>query len=329
MNVIMEGLTQQREGTVPQKGQMFMGRVLSITDGIVDIKTAGGSIIKAYAENGVELPSNANVNFEVVDSSKDKLVIRPLLGGLGGAAGERDMLIGMLSGFGIDPTPENISFLKDGGFMLGKNVEKLMALLSQEGKQGEVNVIKDIFVKPGELLNYLKDFEGGDKFLKMVETLISSIGRDDANSKSYGSISANILKGLSIQINNDLPLFLIPVPMYFEDQPLHGEIWIEKDGTVEKEGKSIIYIHLLTDTQSFGRIEADIRSDGYDMGLDIYCRKDVLPLFEKYTGDLKKNIRELGLNVMDINLSELKKNRNFLDFAYKYVKPFTPVDIRV
>lgn len=311
------------------KGQVFSGRVVSSEGDIYNIRTSTGGNLKAYGSGKLELPVNTQLVFEVLDSSRDMIVIRPVQGNQAGYVSGTEMLVGLLESLGIEPLPENISFLKDGGYAFGRNIEKLMKVISQEKGQDEAAGLKSIMIKPGALADYIKSFEGEEKFLNLLEALVRSAGGDGTSSRLSGNLSAGLLKGLTIQINHDYPLFLIPVPLYFEDKPCHGEIWIEDEGAGNHEAESLFSIHILIDTPSFGRIEGDIKSSGMAMNLDIYCGKEVIPLFQRYAGDLEDRISELGLKLTGFGVFELKRSRGFMDFVQKYVRPFTPIDVRV
>lgn len=314
-------------GTNFQKGQAFSGRIVSINGNVVEINT-GGVNIKAYSKGNIGLPMNIQMNFEVVESSRDMLVIRPLETGAAVPVSKDAIIAGLLDSMGVEPSPSSVSFLKDGEFILGRNIEKLLASLDMEGREDAVQNIKDILIKPGELSEYIKNFEDNGRLLKMLDALFKYGRSDNMNSKSYTGILGDMVKGLTIQINHDFPLFFIPVPMYADNQPMHGELWIEKDGKAGTDRESPLLIHLLVDTPSLGRVEADILSMGKDLSLVLYCRKDIVPLFEKYSPVIKERISGLGLIIRECNVSELKKPRSFIDFAQLYAKPFTPLDVR-
>jgi hypothetical protein len=319
---------QGREAGRLEVGHAFWGRVVSIQDGSAQILTNMGSIKAQIAGENVSLPLNTSMVFKIVDSTKDTIVIKTMQQDVQINMSKEQLFMGLLDSLGIEPSPANVDFLKNGGFSFGKNIEKLITTLLMDNNENDAANLKNIMIRPSELGQYIKGFESGDRFLSIIDMMLKAAAGDRTNPKLYEGLAANVLKGLSIQINHDFPLFFIPVPMYFENEPHHGEIWLEK-GSKGNDSEDIVYIHILMDTPHFGRIEGDIRNLNSEIILDIYCIKDTMPVFEKYLDDLKSRIVNLGYNVMGLNLHELTKPRNFTDFAKNYVKPFIPLDIKV
>lgn len=314
-----------------QKGQSFIGRVVSFEDGIMNIRTLNGVNIKAFAHEKVTLPSNSAIRFEVVENTKDMLTLKPAPANIERMVTNEDIMAGFLDSMGVKPDAKNVNFLKDGGFLFGKNLEKLMSMLEQGGREEMASNLKSLMVKPGELEEYIKGFNGGngEKLIKALSELLQGIRNDETASKMYSGAAGNILKGLFVQINHDFPLFFIPVPMYINNEPYNGEVWIEKDYEDGEQGREDICIYIMVDTPSMGRIETNIRSSGRDLSLNLYCKKELVELFDIYSPGLKKHISNLGFNVRNLGISELKEAKSFLDLAKKYTKPFVPIDVKV
>lgn len=319
---------ESKETSGLEGGQAFWGRIVAIEDEMLDIKTKMGDIKAKISGENINLPLNKSLLFKVVDSTKDTIVIKAMQQDIKISIPGEEIYMGLLDSLGIEPSTANVEFLKNGRFSFGKNIERLMFALLMDNHENRAADIRNIVIKPAGLIEYLKGFENGEGFLSIISGIIKAARGDISSSGFYEVLAANVLKGLYIQINHSFPLFFIPVPMYFENQPHHGEIWIEK-GLKGIDSDGAVYIHVLMDNPYFGRIEGDIRNLKNELMLDLYCRKDIIPLFEKHLNDLSKSISSLGYHIMGLNMHELIKPRDFTDFAKKYVKPFVPVDIKV
>lgn len=314
-----------------QKGQSFVGRVISFENGILDIVTVDALNIKASTEDGVTLPLNTPIKFQVVENSGDRLFLKPFIPDMGKVVRAEDIMAGFLDSIGIKPDAQNVNFLKNGGFIFGKNIEKLISMLERDGKGDAAQTLRSLMVEPKDLAQYIKEYgmERGKKLLEGLGEALKNIRNNESGSTIYANISGNIIKGLMVQVNHGFPLFFIPVSMYIENKFYNGEIWIEKDDSGGKNDGDELCIYLMIDTPSFGRIEANIQSSGRDLALYIYCKNEIMPIARANSEELKKHISSLGVDIKNFSVSELKESRNFMDLVKKYVKPFAPMDVRV
>ena len=312
-------------------GQAFTGKILSIEGNVLDILTSSGIHIKAFAQGEDRLPQGTSITFQVVDNTKDILTLKPVFDRVETVPIKENMLIGTVIDLGIKPSPENINFISKGEFAFGKNIERLIKSLEEEGKPEIAEKLKKMMVSPSELEEYLKKFDkdGMGKLVKQLGELFGEIKISETPSRVLENIIGNLLKGLSVQVNHEFPLFYIPVPLNYNGEFYPGEVWIEKDDQGGAAQRASLSIYIFIDSPSMGRIESNIRGNAEYININLKCDEKFVPLFNMYSSNLAQRIYDLGIKVNSINFSKLDKPSSFIDLIEKYVKPFVPVDIKV
>lgn len=310
-----------------EKGTTFSGKVVSIQDGKADILLLNGRSITARISQDIQLPLDVILDFEVTWAENSTIFIKPSESAI---PLEHQGLPSLLSALGIKPDEESISFVENGKFQFGKNINMLMEMLKDGDSKDLYLYMKNSMLKPDELAAYMKDcnVKGQTEFLKWMENLFNNIKGNSPENKMYLSIAGNMLKGIMLQATNNLPITFIPIPLFFNSIPYPGEIWIEQDSGGEgKSGESLI-IRIFADTPS-GRIEASIGYDGSYLNIGIYCPHEISSLFTSHLNELKESISALSIGIKSINVSDLKESTSFTGLAKKYVKPLKPVNIKV
>jgi hypothetical protein len=218
-----------------------------------------------------------------------------------------------------------LEFLKKGRFVFGKNVERLFYLLGEKGRPDLIDRLLNMFMGQERLLEYLKAFrrERGRELLDKLEKLFGEIINSGLNYRAFERAAEGTLKGLLLQFNHPFPLFCIPLPVMHQGSMYTGEMWLEED-----DGGGQYYIHLFIDTESLGRVEADIGYDGRSMSVDMFCSREAMAALEPYTRMLKDRLSSLGATLGHFELDELKRKRDFTDLAAKYIST-VPLDVRV
>lgn len=304
-----------RQGTAfpdLHKGMTFVGRVVSIEGNALDIMV-GMERIKAHGKMTHELPINTPITFEVVSIEDSVVVLKPALEEES-TASEDNIIAGFLESAGIEPSSGNIDFIKENDYVFSKAIQKMVAS-------------EEIMLKTGELEGYIKGFvkEGGEELVQRLSKLFSLMKNGGQLPKGFSKAASNLLKGLLIQENPSYPVFLIPVPLKYNDHNCSGEIWIE-DGNGGKDGT--IYVHIFVDTPC-GRVEASVANHGRSISLNICCSMELIPLFNMYSGEIRDKITSLGFDIKGLCIMELKKRTSFIDIVGKYVKPFEHLNVRV
>lgn len=307
-----------------QKGMTFAARVLSFSKGIMNIKLPQGMVIRAFAEEGINLPADTNVTFEVLENKDGILILKPVFyetEAQSPIGTKEEIIIGFLNDIGLKPTPENIKFINEQGFIFSENMEKAAA----SGSTGDIQ--KYIMLNPNELSKYITEFEesDGEEFLKRLKLLVSEGGKSGKPSKAFSENVSKLLKGLIIQANRHYPVCWIPIPLYFNGQACYGEIMITAE---EDEKKKQAYAYIFADTPS-GRIEAEVKNYQKYIDINIYCKDELIPYVNKHTDELRSSISGAGFILKAVSVQELKRKRNFMDIVQGYVKPFKPIDVRV
>lgn len=314
-----------------QKNQIINGKILAVDGNELEMLIAGGKIVKASVEGKLNLPLNSYIDFEVVESSRDLLVIKPIRGEETVHVSQDRVLTELSSAINIKPSPENMKFLERCNNLLGISLSRLGEALLSNGKTDIYNILKEILIEPGKTGEYLKRFEkeNGAKLTEQLKILFESVMKKEKNSPIFARILGDIAKSILIKTTHPFPLIYIPVPLIYNNKLYPSEIWIEKDPAEEGESKNNISFHLLIDTPYLGRVEADIICSGSDLGVDLYCSRENLHLFEKNLDMLKERISSIGFIPKWIKAHELKENNGFIKLSQKYIKPLPPLDVRV
>jgi len=240
-------------------------------------------------------------------------------------------LAGLGVELGIKPTTDNINFLDSYSRTLCKNMELLYNMLLEDGNTAALKKLQKILLSYEKLGEYLKNFN--EEIMKqqvdVLRQLFDTIKNNNPYSKEYSRVLSDILKGFSIQINHQFPLFFIPVPLFFNNKLYPGEIWIEKDPQKTENPSSPLSIFILLDTPLFGRIEGLIKSaDGY-INVDLYCKKEIVPVFNDNIELLKERLSTTGIVLKSLGIHELKGTSSFKDLVQKYVHPYPSVDLKI
>lgn len=326
------GAAKLHAGNSPfTKSQIIRGKILSMLGNELDIVFEGGACVKAAANGHIDLPINKLIHFQVVENTGDRMLLRPVPDGVNGPVFEERNLAALAHSLGLEPSQSNIDFLKSCQNIVGQSLAKLITLLQADGRADIIQKLQQVFIRPDNLLEYLTGFErqNFENLIERLSKVFESMEKYNLNNTAYNKVMTDIIKGLAVQINNHFPIFYIPLPLIFNNSFFPSEVWIEKDGQNKRGEENIISIRLIADTPLFGRVEAAINSTRMDVSIEIYCSKEFLTLFSRYSAILKERIERLDVNLKSLDFKELQKNSGFPDLSQKYLESHPPLDIKI
>lgn len=311
-------------------GKVFEAKILSIKDNIAEMILPQGEHISASIKGNVNIPLNETVSFQII-SNDDNVVSLRLLPSSSEFMedGTGKALLQLSSTLGINISIEGTETSKFPSTDISSELSKLYQMLQQDGKSDVAAKLSQAFVDTERINDYIKWFpqHGMENIINNLNDLIKSIDMSKAGSSKYVRVFQNIIDGLSIQNSNPFPFFYVPIPIMLDKQIYPGELYVEK--REDKEEKNDIYMYLVFDTPSLGKIEVDISSRDLNLDIKIYCREYLAPIFKENIDMLKDNIVSNGINIATIDVCPLKKSSDFISIAQKYIKPYPQIDVRI
>lgn len=311
-------------------GKAFEARILSIKDNIAEMVLPQGEHISASIKGNINLPLNEPVIFQVISNENNEISLRLLSSPSEFIEDGADRALFQLSStLGINISSDETDTFKFPNTDISGELSKLYQMLQQDGKSDAAARLSQVFVNTERINEYIKGFskDGMENIIKNLNDLMQSMDMSKAESSKYVKVFESVVNGLSIQNSKPFPFFYIPVPILINNRFYPGELYVERKDD-EKENNNI-YMYLMFDTPSLGKVEADILSCNLNLSIKIYCSKYLVPVFKENINMLKENMSSKGINITAIDVCTLKKSSDFISIAQKYIKPYPPIDIRI